>query len=86
MTKCQVVSKKTDKMSYFWDWYAFGTNSSKQFKIKKGKIMYSITTFNDLFDDVFNEPIFRRSRKSYTNTYGNFDATVFRKRQTTSYN
>ena len=30
--------------------------------------MYSITTFNDLFDDVFNEPIFRRSRKSYTNT------------------
>ena len=24
-------------MSYFWDWYAFGTNSSKQFKIKKGK-------------------------------------------------
>jgi len=63
-------------MSYFWDWYAFGTNSSKQFKIKKGKIMYSITTFNDLFDDVFNEPIFRRSRKSYANAYGNFDATV----------
>ena len=21
--------KNTDKMSYFWDWYAFGTNSSK---------------------------------------------------------
>ena len=38
--------------------------------------MYSITTFNDLFDDVFNEPIFRRSRKSYTNAFGNFDATV----------
>tara|TARA_B100001996_G_scaffold122778_1_gene92871 strand:- start:4737 stop:5117 length:381 start_codon:yes stop_codon:yes gene_type:complete len=36
----------------------------------------TITTFNDLFDDVFNEPIFRRSRKSYTNAYGNFDATV----------
>ena len=63
-------------MSYFLDWYAFGTNSSKQFKIKKGKIMYSITTFNDLFDDVFNEPIFRTSRKSYTNAFGNFDATV----------
>jgi len=38
--------------------------------------MMTITTFNDLFDDVFNEPIFRRSRKSYTNAYGNFDATV----------
>ena len=37
----------------------------------------TITTFNDLIDDVFNEPIFRRSRKSYTNAYGNFDATVF---------
>ena len=36
----------------------------------------TITTFNDLIDDVFNEPIFRRSRKSYTNAYGNFDATV----------
>ena len=50
--KCQVVSK----MSYFWYWY-IGTNSSKQLKLK-GKIMYSITTFNDLFDDMFNEPIF----------------------------
>ncbi len=38
--------------------------------------MYTISTFNDLFDDVFNEPIFRRSRKSYTNAFGNFDATV----------
>ena len=38
--------------------------------------MYTINTFNDLFDDVFNEPIFRRSRKSYTNAFGNFDATV----------
>ena len=38
--------------------------------------MMTITTFNDLIDDVFNEPIFRRSRKSYTNAYGNFDATV----------
>ena len=38
--------------------------------------MYTINTFNDLIDDVFNEPIFRRSRKSYTNAYGNFDATV----------
>ena len=36
----------------------------------------TITTFNDLIDDVFNEPIFRRSRKSYTNAYGNFAATV----------
>ena len=36
----------------------------------------TITTFNDLIDAVFNEPIFRRSRKSYTNAYGNFDATV----------
>ena len=36
----------------------------------------TITTFNDLIDDVFNEPIFRKSRKSYTNAYGNFDATV----------
>ena len=36
----------------------------------------TITTFNDLIDDVFNEPIFRRSRKSYTNAYGNFDARV----------
>jgi len=36
----------------------------------------TITTFNDLIDDVFNEPIFRRGRKSYTNAYGNFDATV----------
>ena len=36
----------------------------------------TITTFNDLIDDVFNEPIFRRSRKSYTNAYGNFEATV----------
>ena len=36
----------------------------------------TITTFNDLIDDVFNEPIFRRSRKSYTNAFGNFDATV----------
>ena len=38
--------------------------------------MMTITTFNDLIDDVFNEPIFRRGRKSYTNAYGNFDATV----------
>ena len=38
--------------------------------------MMTITTFNDLIDDVFNEPIFRRSRKSYTNAFGNFDATV----------
>ena len=38
--------------------------------------MYTINTFNDLFDDVFNEPIFRRSRRSYTNAFGNFDATV----------
>ena len=38
--------------------------------------MYTISTFNDLFDDVFNEPIFRTSRKSYTNAFGNFDATV----------
>ena len=38
--------------------------------------MMTITTFNDLIDDVFNETIFRRSRKSYTNAYGNFDATV----------
>ena len=38
--------------------------------------MYTISTFNDLFDDVFNEPIFRRSRKSSTNAFGNFDATV----------
>ena len=38
--------------------------------------MYTINTFNNLIDDVFNEPIFRRSRKSYTNAYGNFDATV----------
>ena len=38
--------------------------------------MYTISTFNDLFDDVFNEPIFRRSRKSYTNAFGNFDVTV----------
>lgn len=38
--------------------------------------MYTISTFNDLFDDVFNEPIFRRSRRSYTNAFGNFDATV----------
>ena len=36
----------------------------------------TITTFNDLIDDVFNEPIFRTSRKSYTNAFGNFDATV----------
>ena len=36
----------------------------------------TITTFNDLIDDVFNEPIFRRNRKSYSNAYGNFDATV----------
>ena len=36
----------------------------------------TITTFNDLIDDVFNEPIFRRSRRSYTNAFGNFDATV----------
>tara|TARA_B100001564_G_scaffold310035_1_gene281467 strand:- start:202 stop:582 length:381 start_codon:yes stop_codon:yes gene_type:complete len=36
----------------------------------------TITTFNDLIDDMFNEPIFRRGRKSYTNAYGNFDATV----------
>lgn len=38
--------------------------------------MMTITTFNDLIDDMFNEPIFRRGRKSYTNAYGNFDATV----------
>ena len=38
--------------------------------------MMTITTFNDLIDDVFNEPIFRRGRKSYTYAYGNFDATV----------
>jgi len=38
--------------------------------------MYTINTFNNLIDDVFNEPIFRRSRKSYTNAFGNFDATV----------
>ena len=38
--------------------------------------MYTINTFNDLIDDVFNEPIFRTSRKSYTNAFGNFDATV----------
>ena len=38
--------------------------------------MYTISTFNDLIDDVFNEPIFRRSRRSYTNAFGNFDATV----------
>tara|TARA_Y100000816_G_C26025610_1_gene536713 strand:+ start:773 stop:1156 length:384 start_codon:yes stop_codon:yes gene_type:complete len=38
--------------------------------------MYTINTFNDLIDDVFNEPIFRRSRRSYTNAFGNFDATV----------
>ena len=25
---------------------------------------------------MFNEPIFRRGRKTYTNAYGNFDATV----------
>ena len=37
--------------------------------------MYTIT-FNDLFDDVFNEPIFRRSRKSYTNIFSNFDAVL----------
>tara|TARA_Y100000741_G_C18228555_1_gene548851 strand:+ start:676 stop:1056 length:381 start_codon:yes stop_codon:yes gene_type:complete len=36
----------------------------------------TITTFNDLIDDMFNEPIFRRGRKTYTNAYGNFDATV----------
>jgi len=36
----------------------------------------TITTFNDLIDDMFNEPIFKRGRKSYTNAYGNFDATV----------
>ena len=38
--------------------------------------MYTINTFNNLIDDVFNEPIFRTSRKSYTNAFGNFDATV----------
>ena len=38
--------------------------------------MMTITTFNDLIDDMFNEPIFRRGRKTYTNAYGNFDATV----------
>ena len=38
--------------------------------------MYTINTFNNLIDDVFNEPIFRRSRRSYTNAFGNFDATV----------
>ena len=36
----------------------------------------TITTFNDLIDDMFNEPIFRRGRKTYTNAYSNFDATV----------
>ena len=38
--------------------------------------MYTINTFNNLIDDVFNEPIFRRSRRSYTNAFGNFDATI----------
>ena len=39
--------------------------------------MYTITTFNDLIDDVFfNEPIFKKSRKSYTETHRNFDVDV----------
>ena len=39
--------------------------------------MYTITTFNDLIDDVFfNEPIFKRSRKSYTEAHRNFDVDV----------
>ena len=39
--------------------------------------MYTITTFNDLIDDVFfNEPIFKRSRKSYTEVHRNFDVDV----------
>lgn len=39
--------------------------------------MYTITTFNDLIDDVFfNEPIFKRSRKSYTESHRNFDVDV----------
>ena len=48
------------------------------FKIKKKeKTMYTITTFNDLIDDVlFNEPIFKKSRKSYTEAHRNFDVDV----------
>lgn len=39
--------------------------------------MMTITTFNDLIDDVlFNEPSLRRTRKSYTDTNANIDVDV----------
>lgn len=44
------------------------------FKLKKGKLMYTINTFNDLVDDIFlnRKPM----HKYYTNTYSNFDVEL----------
>lgn len=44
------------------------------FKLKKGKLMYTINTFNDLVDDIFlnRKPL----HKTYTNAYSNFDVNL----------
>ena len=44
------------------------------FKIKKGKLMYTINAFNDLVDDIFlnRKPL----HTSYSNVYKNFDVEL----------